>query len=424
MIFRSIWLSSYILLFYAFPIHGFGSEISANDREFFESKIRPLLIDQCQDCHGAKKSRGGLRIDSREAFFKGGDTGSPVVAGHPEKSLLIKAVSYEDALRMPPRNKLKDEEIELLREWVKKGAPWPAGPSKSDTTSSPSKFPNVSDSHWSFQTRKSNYPPSVRDSSWTLTPVDRFILAKLENRGITPSPKADNRALLRRASFDLTGLPPSIEDLKVFLGDDKPGAWARAVDRLLASPAYGERWGRHWLDLVRFAETSGHEFDFDIPNAWKYRDYVIRALNEDTPYDQFALEHIAGDMLPSPRRHPKTGTNESILGTGFWFLGESKHSPVDLRVDGADRRDNMIDVFGKSFLGLTLACARCHDHKFDPIPTKDYYSLVSVLQSSRFQHAFLDHPDRQLDRLESLQRLRLEAEVLARTETVDVLSQK
>src|SRR5262249_13305034 len=225
-------------------------------------------------------------------------------------------------------------------------------------------------------------------------PIDRFIRARLAQRGLKPSPAADRRTLIRRLSFDLAGLPPTPEEIDAFVDDASPHAYEKLIDRLLSSPAYGERWGRHWLDLMRFAETSGHEFDFEIANAFEYRDAVVRAINDDVPYDRFVTEHVAGDLLRDPRREPIRQTNQSILLTGFWFLGESKPSPVDLRVDGGDRRDNVIDVFGKAFLGLTIACARCHDHKFDPIYTKDYYSLVSYVQSSRQQQAFIDPPER------------------------------
>ncbi|MFN8214963.1 MAG: DUF1549 domain-containing protein, partial [Solirubrobacterales bacterium] len=263
--------------------------------------------------------------------------------------------------------------------------------------------------------------PAVRDGAWPRNPIDRFLLARLEGRGLAPAGPADRRTLIRRVTFDLTGLPPTPEEVRAFLDDRSPAAYERLVERLLASPAYGERWGRHWLDLVRFAETSGHEFDGDIPHAWLYRDYVIRAFNDDVPYDALVREHLAGDLLPSPRRHPAERTNESVLGTGFWFLGESKHSPVDLRGDGADRRDNMIDVFGKAFLGLTVACARCHDHKFDPVTTREYYSLASFLQSSRMQRAFLDPPERIAAPAAKVAALRAEAAKLAIRQSAQAL---
>jgi hypothetical protein len=230
----------------------------------------------------------------------------------------------------------------------------------------------------------------VRDAAWARSPIDHFLLARLEEKGLAPAPDAEKPALIRRATFDLTGLPPAPAEVEAFLADDSPGAFAKVVDRLLASPAFGERWARHWLDLARYAETRGHESDYPAPNAWQYRDYVIRALNADVPYDKFVTEHLAGDLVEEPRVDPATGLDESILGTGFWFLGEQVHSPVDIRLDQADRFDNMIDVFGKTFLGLTLACARCHDHKFDAISAKDYYASMGMLEGASYRLARLD----------------------------------
>src|SRR5262249_11829 len=223
------------------------------------------------------------------------------------------------------------------------------------------------------------------DGKWPLTPIDRFLLARLEKAKLRPAADADRRALVRRLSFDLVGLPPSSEDVKALADDTSEAALEKYVDKLLRSKAFGEKWARHWLDLVRYAESRGHEFDYTNPNAHQYRDYVIRALNADVPYDQFVIEHIAGDLLDRPRLHAAEGFNESVLGTGFWFLGEQLHSPVDSCEDKADRFDNMLDVFGKTFLGLTVACARCHDHKFDAISTKDYYALCGFLESSSYR---------------------------------------
>ncbi|MFO0880639.1 MAG: DUF1553 domain-containing protein [Gemmataceae bacterium] len=391
---RTILLVGFLALGALFspPVTGAESKPTAGQVEFFEKKIRPLLVEQCQACHSGKKHRGSLLLDSRAGLIKGGDTGPSVVPGHPEKSLLIQAISYREQLRMPPRSKLSDEQIADLTAWVKMGAPWPGSEEVRPREEKMDLARLLA--HWSFQPVRSVAVPGVPSTAWARNPIDQFILHQLERRKIAPAPESDRRTWLRRVTFDLTGLPPTREEIVSFLQDSSPTAHARVVDRLLASPAYGERWGRHWLDLMRFAETSGHEFDFEIPHAYAYRDYVIRALNADVPYDEFTREHLAGDLVSQPRRHPLDGRNESILGTGFWFLGESKHSPVDLRGDGSDRRDNMIDVFGKSFLGLTIACARCHDHKFDPITTREYYSLVSTLQSSRQQRAFLDPPER------------------------------
>ncbi len=358
--------------------------------EFFEKKVRPLLAERCFQCHStaAKKKRGGLTLDSRAAILKGGDTGPAIAPGDPEKSLLIKAVRYKDPdLRMPPKSRLADSEIAALTTWVKAGAPWPEdrGP-KAAAGKRGFDLEKRKQSHWAWQPiRPPQAPPAVRDADWPRCAVDRFILAGLEAKGLRPAPEADRRTLIRRVSFDLTGLPPTPAEVEAFVNDTSPEAFAKVVDRLLASPAFGERWGRHWLDLVRYAESRGHEFDYPVPNAYQYRDYIIRAVSADVPYDQFVREHIAGDLLPQPRLHPREGFNESILGTGFWFLNEELHSPVDTRQDKADRFDNRIDVLTKTFLGLTVSCARCHDHKFDAISQKDYYSLFGFLESSGYR---------------------------------------
>ncbi|MGH7226656.1 MAG: DUF1549 domain-containing protein, partial [Gemmataceae bacterium] len=276
--------------------------------------------------------------------------------------------------------------------WVRMGAPWPKQPNAATTATSKSAFDlgQRKRAHWAWQPIRPYNPPSVRDRDWPRQPLDCFIRAKLQDKGLSPAKPADKRTLLRRLYFDIIGLPPTPEETTSFLGDDSADAVEKVVDRLLDSPHFGERWGRHWLDLVRYAETRGHEFDYPIPNAYQYRDYVIRALNADVPYDQFVLEHLAGDLLAKPRLHPREGFNESILGTGFWFLGEEVHSPVDIRQDQADRFDNKVDVLSKAFLGLTVACARCHDHKFDAISTKDYYALFGFLESSHYRLARFD----------------------------------
>jgi len=387
--------------------------------EFFEAKVRPVLVASCYPCHSAeKKVRGGLQLDSREALLKGGDSGPAVVPGDPEKSRLIEVVRYAGELKMPPRDKLADAAIADLAAWVKMGAPYPKGGA---VVQKQGQLDIAAlKKHWAYQPLASPAIPNLA-SPITQNPIDAFVFARLAKEGLRPAPPAEPRVWLRRVTFDLTGLPPTPDEIAAFEADPRPDAFERVVDRLLASPAYGERWGRHWLDLVRFSETSGHEFDFEIPEAHGYRDYVVRALNADVPYDQFIREHLAGDLLREPRRRPDTGTNESILGTGFWFLGESKHSPVDVRGDSSDRRDNMIDVFGKTFLGLTIACARCHDHKFDPIPTADYYALVGYLQSSRYERVFLDPPETFAGPVGEIRDLRAKAAALAKAKATQVL---
>jgi mono/diheme cytochrome c family protein len=359
---------------------------AAADVEFFEKKIRPILVEQCQSCHGAAKQKGGLRLDSRAAALKGGDTGPAMVPGKADPSLLIQAVRYVEDLKMPPKGKLTDEQIADLTKWVNDGAAWP------DSGKADHGAVEVFDlkarlaGHWAYQPVRPQAVPNGASH-----PVDAFLLQKLREKGLSYAPAADKRTLIRRLTFDLTGLPPTPAEVTAFLNDASPNAYETLVDRLLASPRYGERWARHWLDLVRYAETQGHEFDFEIPDAWRYRDYAIRAFNDDLPYDALLREHLAGDLL-APRVHPTEKTNEALLATSFWFLGEGVHSPVDVRQNQADRIDNQIDVFAKTFLGLTVSCARCHDHKFDAITTKDYYALYGILSSSRYNRTGIDDP--------------------------------
>lgn len=350
-----------------------AAELAKAQVEFFENKIRPILASHCYNCHNAAegKVKGGLTLDTREGTLKGGDSGPAVVPGNPDKSLLIKAISYKDPdLQMPPKGeKLTDQQINDLITWVKMGAPDPR------TGSANAKYKGGTDAarqHWAFQPPKLTPPPAVKQTEWVKTPVDAFILAKLEAAGLHPSPPAPRAALIRRAYFDLIGLPPSPEQVHRFEADSSPDAFAKIVDELLASPQFGERWARHWLDVARYADTKGNaprREDGRYPYAWTYRDYVIRSLNEDKPYDRFILEQIAADQLPGTPR-------ESLAALGFLTLGD--------RFDGNnnDVINDRIDVVTKGFLALTVACARCHDHMFDPIPTKDYYALHGVFASS------------------------------------------
>ncbi|HEY2840652.1 MAG TPA: DUF1549 domain-containing protein, partial [Pirellulales bacterium] len=360
--------------------------------EFFEKQMRPLLVARCQECHTGEKPKGGFRLDSREHALAGGDTGAAIVPGKPDESLLIDAVRYGATYQMPPKGRLPAEEVATLVQWVRLGAPWPqsATPATSASSSAPAFDFEKRAKHWCFQPLADVVPPAVKDESWLAGPIDRFILAALEAKGFVPAPPVDKRVWLRRVTYDLLGLPPMPAEMNDFLADDSPQAFERVVDRLLASPHYGERRARQWLDLARFAETYGHEHDYEIPRAFEYRDYLIRAFNADLPYDQFVVEQLAGDLLDPPRRHPTERFNESILGTAFYFVGEGVHSPVDVRKDGADRVDNQIDVLAKTFLGLTVSCARCHDHKFDAIRQQDYYALAGYLRSSRYQQAYID----------------------------------
>ncbi|GAB4466874.1 MAG: PSD1 and planctomycete cytochrome C domain-containing protein [Armatimonadaceae bacterium] len=366
---------------------------SSEEIAFFENKVRPVLAENCLSCHSGSQALAGLRLDDLSGLRGSGSKVAVVVPGKPEESRLIRAIRHDTGIAaMPPSGKLKPEQIAALTEWVRRGAVLPrvspAAP-KAD-----SGFPlKERRQHWAYRPVQRPAIPKVQAASWVTNPVDAFLLAELEAQGLAPAPAADRRTLLRRVTFDLTGLPPTPAEMASFLADKSPDAYTKVVERLLASPAYGERWARHWLDLVRYGESLGHEFDFTIFNAYQYRDYVIRAFNADVPYNRMVQEHFAGDLLPDPRRNPKTGINESILGTGFFWLGEGKHSPVDIRQEQADRIDNMIDVVGKTFLAQTLACSRCHDHKFDPIPARDYYALYGILKSSRYQQAHVDAPE-------------------------------
>lgn len=367
---------------------------SSKEIEFFEKRIRPVLVEHCYRCHSQeKRQRGGLHLDSRAAMLKGGDSGPALVPGDPEKSRLIHAIRYLDPdLKMPPRSKLDEQHIADFVTWIKNGAHAPAD----DTKTVNAKEFNLEkrrNAHWAFQALSRPPLPQVQHKTWAKSPLDLFVFAQLEAKGLTPTKATDRRTWLRRVTYDLIGLPPTPAEIDAFVNDESPLAYERVVDRLLASPHYGERWARHWLDLVRYAETAGHEFDFEMPMAHEYRDYVIRAFNQDLSYNQFVLEHVAGDLLKNPRRHPQEKFNESIIGTGFFHLGEGKHSPVDIREEEASRVDNQIDVFSRTFLGLTVACARCHDHKFDAISTKDYYALYGYLRSSRYHEADINPPE-------------------------------
>jgi mono/diheme cytochrome c family protein len=338
--------------------------------EFFEKSVRPVLVEKCVSCHGPKSKRGGLRLDSRKAMLEGGDTGPAIVAGQPDKSLLIQAVRREGELKMPPKGKdpLTRAEIDALAAWVKMGAPWPEGESKPAVSSAEEARKN----HWSFRPVNRPAVPDVSANEWPRNVVDRFVLARLEAKKLAPSAEADRRTLIRRVTFDLTGLPPTPEEVDAFVNDKSPDVYERLIDRLLSSPAYGERWGRHWLDVARYADTKGYVFTEErrFPYAYTYRDYAVRSFNEDLPYDRFVLEQLAADLLPlGEDRRP-------MAAMGFLTLGRRFLNNVH------DVIDDRIDVTSRGLMGLTVTCARCHDHKYDPIPTRDYYSLHGVFASS------------------------------------------
>ncbi len=356
------------------------TEFSREGLEFFEQKIRPLLVERCYECHSAeaKKLKGGLRLDSREGFLKGGDSGPAIVPGKPEKSLFIKAVHYTDEdLKMPPHHQLPAEQIGNLEEWVKMGAPDPrwatAGPH-------PQYGVDIAEGRkfWSFQPIKSPPAPAFHNQTWPRNPIDNFILAKLEEKGLSPAGDAPKRTLIRRATFDLLGLPPTPEEIEAFLKDNSPEAFAKVVTRLLSSRHYGERWGRHWLDVARYADTSGCNSDFPVPTAYKYRNYVIASFNQDKPYIEFIREQIAGDLLPARTEAERF---EHIIATGYLAISRrfgSRANEFHLTLE------DTIDNLGKGVLGLSVGCARCHDHKFDPIPTRDYYALYGIFNSTRY----------------------------------------
>ncbi len=354
---------------------------------FFENKVRPLLLERCSQCHGAKKQRGGLRLDTRAGLLRGSDSGAVLKPGDVDGSLLIRMIRPTAMTRMPPRNPLSPAEIAILEEWVRKGAAWPTD----QLTGQAEAWKR----HWAFQPIRKPGFPEVKNAGWVRSPIDRFILARLEQKRLSPSPPADRRTLIRRATFDLIGLPPTPEEVEAFVkeSESRPqAAYQALIERLLDSPHYGERWGRHWLDVARYADTKGYVFfeEQKYPWAWTYRDYVVRAFNADLPYNQFILEQLAADQLllhkpeaPAPgQSSPGAGASglwadrRKLPAMGFLTVGDHFMSnPYDIV-------DDRINVVSRGLLGLTVSCARCHDHKFDPIPTRDYYSLYGVFASS------------------------------------------
>lgn len=403
----------------------------AEDAAFFEAKIRPLLVERCYECHSAaKKQEGGLRLDSRGGWRKGGDSGPAIVSNQPENSLVIQRVRESDAdVVMPPRTAgkpLTPRQIADLEEWIRRGAFDPRDDASLGTAVAAdweTEYRKRLD-WWSLKPVRDATAPEATDPEWAQSTVDRFLRRAMSQQQIEPSPEADAPTLLRRASLVLTGLPPSPEQLAEFqreLAADGELAYGRLVDRLLHSPQYGERFARHWLDVVRFSETHGNEWNYDAAYAWRYRDYVIRAFNADVPYDRFVREQIAGDLLSTPRRGEGIPYDESPLGTAFFRFGEVNHdSCTQFPVIGYDILDNQLDTLTKAFQATTAACARCHDHKLEAISQKDYYALLAVLRSSRPVMRTLDPPDLHrpvTDRLQELKReLRGELATLWRNE--------
>ena len=346
------------------------------DVEFFETSIRPLLVNRCYECHSGDDVEAGLRLDSRDAIVAGGDSGPAIDPGDPEHSLLISAVHYDDR-QMPPDGKLNPAEIQALTQWVSLGAPWPSE-QRSPRIVERSGFRITAEdrAHWAFQPIADPPLPEVADSRWPRTTIDHFILARLEAERLAPSPAAVKPTLIRRASFALTGLPPTPKEIDVFLADDSPEAFERVVNRLLDSPYYGERWARHWLDVARYGEDQAHTHEARLyPQGFRYRDWIVRALNEDMPYDEFIRQQIAADLIGGCEP-----ANENLPALGFFAMGPVYYGDRKK----LDQFDDRIDTLARGLLGLTVACARCHDHKFDPISAADYYALAGVMASTEY----------------------------------------
>jgi hypothetical protein len=366
-----------------------AAELSREHLEFFERKIRPVLAERCYECHSAakNKAKGGLTLDTHAGLLKGGDTGPALVPGDPEKSRLIEAVRYQNRdLQMPPKSPLSPEQVRDLEQWVKLGAPDPRVESVAQTSTK--RIPTVAEGRqfWAFQPLANPAIPSIGNrQSAIANPIDAFIAAKLAEQKLSPAPPADPRTFIRRATFDLTGLPPTPEEVEAFVREcnssaNRQLAIAKLIDRLLASPAYGERWGRHWLDVARYADSNGLDENVAHGNAWRYRDYVVNSFNADKPYDRFVREQVAGDLLPAdtlPQRH------EQLTALGFLSMGPKLLAEPDKVKLEMDLIDEQIETLGRAVLGMTFGCARCHDHKFDPVPTADYYALAAIFKSTR-----------------------------------------
>ena len=366
--------------------------VAVIDADFFENKVRPIFANSCYDCHDGT-AKGGFRLDTREGFEKGGKSGAEIVPGNPDKSRLIQAVEQTGDLKMPKGGKLKPEEVAALVAWVKAGANWPASAAAPlGTTATTGVITDKQREFWSFQPLKNPAIPAIVDKRyehWARTPIDRFILANLHSAGLNPAEQADRRTLIRRATYDLTGLPPTEQDVEAFVNDRSPNAWEKVVDRLLASPRYGERWGRHWLDVARYSEDDVRGLDpkgrgyMPFAGAYRYRDWVIKSFNDDLAYDKFIEMQLAGDRMPfkTEAEHDDNLVATTYLGAGPWVWDQAE--PVQGR---ADERNERVDAVTRGLLGLTVACARCHNHKYDPIAQKDYYSVVSIFASSTYKN--------------------------------------
>ncbi|MCI0659703.1 MAG: PSD1 and planctomycete cytochrome C domain-containing protein [Acidobacteria bacterium] len=378
---------------------GSQSNGAADQSEFFEKQVRPILFKNCSTCHNSKAKTAQLDLTTSKGFDLGGEGGPLIDREKPENSRLLKVILYQDQLKMPPTGKLKDEEITILTSWIKMGAPWPEAPgtsiaeNKRSNRSTEREFTEAEKKFWSYQALAHPAQPRVKRSAWIKSPIDAFILQKLELKSISPAPPVDKFTLLRRATYDLTGLPPTQAEIRDFVSDSSPDAFEKVVDRLLSSPRYGEKWGRFWLDVARYADSTGNDEDHRYPFAWKYRDYVIEAFNADLPYDQFVREQIAGDLLPSS--NSEEVNRRGIIATGFLALGPKALAQQDKKKMLYDVYDEQVEVTSRAFLGLTVSCARCHNHKFDPILTRDYYSMAGIFASTKSfsdPRAFVSEP--------------------------------
>ncbi len=351
---------------------------TAEQVKFFETSVRPLLAARCVKCHGPKEQNGELRLDSRAGVLAGGESGPAIEPGRPQASLLVEAINYQ-SLEMPPKGQLPQAEIDTLQAWIKMGAPWPAEEARQEPA--PPRHEKISDEDrawWAFQPVKDPAVPSVEGDDWSSGDIDRFIYRRLKQEGLRPSAVADKRQLIRRLYFDLVGLPPSPEAVQAFLADKSPGAYDKLVDALLDSPRYGEKWARHWLDLVRYAESDGYRADAYRPEAWRYRDYVIKAFNDDMPYDRFVMEQLAGDEIAP-------GDRDARVATMFLRHGMYEHNQRDVIGQRQYILNEITDTTADVFLGMGMGCARCHDHKFDPLLQKDYFRLQAFFAPLTWQ---------------------------------------
>lgn len=404
----------------------------AADATFFETRVRPLLHAKCIECHGSDKPKAGLSLTSREEILQGGESGPAAISGKPEESLLVDVIGYRNVVQMPPKSKLPDSDILILTDWIRRGLPWPnskpATPAPAAATIT--EFTDEQKAFWAFQPVQRVSPPAVQNHAWVRSPIDHFLLAERESKGLPTSPEASKRTLVRRLTIDLIGLLPTPHEVADFVSDESPDALERLVDRLLASPHYGERWGRRWLDVARYADSNGMDENLAYANAYRYRDYVVKSMREDKPYDRFLTEQIAGDLLPSPyanstEAHLPPEAFDGLIATGFLCLGPkmlAEDDPVKMQMDIIDEQ---VDTIARAVMGLTMGCARCHDHKFDPLSTEDYYGLAGVFKSTQTMDTFTVvarwHERPMASPLELQQRDSLEQLAKVQKETVEKL---